>query len=1156
MISGLAVIAIEEDGGWTLPINYTPVYSAVIKVARILVVYQSYLEREAFVHKLRRTGLDQEEARQQAPGIFELLRPKVRRFMTRVGDEADAAPTPMDWILDTRTYGMRIRFTMPGGGSIDWQGEYIIHQRIRFSMGQLSDMLHTVTSEARGLLAPLAMVDGEAFPTIPWAQIQDDHSEERVGYSFLTDDRNTWVQQGEHWVFSRIRQSQLARQRWLQETAAGQNPFRAKTVRAYAQQAEQFRAKLFLLMHMVSGQPARAPEILSIRSRNTANGGIRNLFVHDGMVCFVTTYHKNYRSSGEVKVIHRYLPREVGELLVWYLWLVLPFWQQVQGIVKGGTWYSPFLWADQIIERDQGSSSEDTPETEEEWEAAVWFRERKWTSDRVRRVMQQHSERLMGSAVGISAWRHIAIAIANRFSNKAFGDMDGEEGEDEDGIEDSPWDLQAGHGSLIAGLAYARMLLQSKDGTAAQRQQFRRISQQWHRFLGFGAADHDGTKAVGPKRRRDGFESVREDARFQRFARFQRANIQAELRVLVGTTATFRGQQEAVIRAVMRGESPIVQITGTGGGKSLTFLLPAFCEPEGTTVVIVPLISLRADLQRRCMASGISSYIWQSRGAHQAASIVFVTPESAVTKGFRGFINRLQARQALDRVVVDECHTLAEGQDDFRPPLRMIGTVLQEWGIQTVFFTATLPPRDERAFFQTAKLAVHRVRMFRARTTRTNIAYRVWPIPHGAPESPEKEEDKWVCRQVQTWLTQHGRGKVIIYAPTIARVERLAELVGCARFHSKIGSEAVKVQTLQTWRDEGTVTVATNALGLGLDVPDVRLVIHAGTPRRLADYAQESGRAGRDGMPSEAVIVYAGRGGAGPAHSHSRQKRGQAQAAIPGPEKAVEKYIEGQWCRRIVLDEIMDGYTTRTACEEGEAACDICKRLLDEEERDALIAMAADEEDRLDADAQQIAENFERTRRQAWFARWTAAQNAMRASEVGEMFEAQLALWADCCVVCRFSGGEDYHHTMGECPSRGGARWEAVEAIRRGIYQTMFEEKRFARFSGCFHCGLPQAICDRWASEEEDGGRFHSSGRQACQYDGVVVQALAGASAYHYEEVTEMVERMMAEDGFDGEGEDRMYSWMGRRVRWSGMETNQMCRVFYMICQHIEEMGQ
>jgi hypothetical protein len=102
-------------------------------------------------------------------------------------------------------------------------------------------------------------------------------------------------------------------------------------------------------MHMTGGLPGRAPELLGIRYRNTAYGGVRNIFIHDGMICFVTLYHKNYRNSDQIKVIYRYLPREVGELLVWYLWLVLPFWQQVQGILQHTKDARPFLWADSVV---------------------------------------------------------------------------------------------------------------------------------------------------------------------------------------------------------------------------------------------------------------------------------------------------------------------------------------------------------------------------------------------------------------------------------------------------------------------------------------------------------------------------------------------------------------------------------------------------------------------------------------------------------------------------------------------------------------------------------------------------------------------------------------------------------------------------------------
>lgn len=156
--------------------------------------------------------------------------------------------------------------------------------------------------------------------------------------------------------------------------------------------------------------------------------------------------------------------------------------------------------------------------------------------------------------------------------------------------------------------------------------------------MGFGAEDWGGTES-GRKRQRDLFEAAREEARFRRFARLQQVDIRGQLRMMMGEKAEFRGHQEMIMRSIVRGESPVVQITGTGGGKSLSFMLPAYCSPEGTTIVIVPLVSLREDLHDRCNKSMIESYIWRSRGGNRLATIIFVTPESAVTKGFRDYVN-------------------------------------------------------------------------------------------------------------------------------------------------------------------------------------------------------------------------------------------------------------------------------------------------------------------------------------------------------------------------------------------------------------------------------------------------------------------------------------------------------------------------------------
>ncbi|KAG6990494.1 hypothetical protein FocnCong_v019990 [Fusarium oxysporum f. sp. conglutinans] len=202
-----------------------------------------------------------------------------------------------------------------------------------------------------------------------------------------------------------------------------------------------------------------------------------------------------------------------------------------------------------------------------------WVEERNWTSDRVRRIIQRHSRRLLGTMLNISSWRQIAVAIARRYLNGAFKESTLDEDEDDD-IEDSPVDLQAGHGTHVAGMVYAREMQQGLFSTATMRDKFRSVSRQWHRLLEFRDGDEFIDRAGGGawrrKREREPFKTEQEHNQLQRFRRMQQVDIAGQLRQMLGPDAAFRGQQEAVIRAIMRGESPIVQITGTGGGKSMS----------------------------------------------------------------------------------------------------------------------------------------------------------------------------------------------------------------------------------------------------------------------------------------------------------------------------------------------------------------------------------------------------------------------------------------------------------------------------------------------------------------------------------------------------------------------------------------------------------
>jgi superfamily II DNA helicase RecQ len=153
---------------------------------------------------------------------------------------------------------------------------------------------------------------------------------------------------------------------------------------------------------------------------------------------------------------------------------------------------------------------------------------------------------------------------------------------------------------------------------------------------------HDSNVQLG-KRRAEQWEEAQSKAQQARFKRLCNMDIRGQLQQMIGKEVQFHGIQELVIQAIMQGELPIIQITGTGGSKSLSFMLPAFCLQGRVMIMVVLLVVLKGDLLCQYKEAQINVEVWAAGKAAQAASIILVTPESATTKGFWEFINQLQA---------------------------------------------------------------------------------------------------------------------------------------------------------------------------------------------------------------------------------------------------------------------------------------------------------------------------------------------------------------------------------------------------------------------------------------------------------------------------------------------------------------------------------
>jgi len=540
------------------------------------------------------------------------------------------------------------------------------------------------------------------------------------------------------------------------------------------------------------------------------------------------------------------------------------------------------------------------------------------------------------------------------------------------------------------------------------------------------------------------------------------------------------------MNAIMTGKSPILVVMGTGAGKSLLFMLPAYCVSGGTTIVVVPLVSLQGDLKRRCDESGITCRVWDSKRPTETASIVFVTPESAVTKTFGIFINRERAMHRLNRIVVDECHAILASRSNFQPKMQKLRELMMT-GIQMVFMTATLRPRDEPRFCQSMNIIGKGVQKFRASTSRPNIRYQIrrYVSTHEKGQDGKKQDSciLAICQVVEELKLKYpAPATIIVYSRFVNQVEALGLALDFSIYHREVDSRNGKEQRVRDWmsgQEDKRVVIATNALGLAIDKPNTRAVVHVGMPKELDAYVQESGRAGRDSMASEAIVMlpeeveYVNKRTNNGGRRFNSRIAGQSRrerVVTYQPSKAgsvkeeedadpdVEEFVQGSKCRRIILDGAMDGRFDRMGCEEGEEVCDLCERSRAEEDifEDSGIVLDNSFES-VDISQQDRVEFEQQEQERKWIQFKVQEGRQGEGLEVEEL-ERQLQDWRGQCTLCYVHGIKDDTHSIQECPQDGA---DDVRAALQLMVDEMTDrdKKRFENYSCCFYCHIPQAIC-------------------------------------------------------------------------------------------------
>ena len=381
---------------------------------------------------------------------------------------------------------------------------------------------------------------------------------------------------------------------------------------------------------------------------------------------------------------------------------------------------------------------------------------------------------------------------------------------------------------------------------------------------------------------------------------------------------SFRPLQHEAMDAVLAGRDSIV-VLPTGGGKSLCFQAPAVVQ-EGLALIVSPLISLMKDQVDTLVGNGVPAALYNSSlSAAEKADVVsglregryrllYVSPERLVGEGSDHFISLLSGCR-VSFVAIDEAHCISQWGHDFRPEYRQLGRLRQLLpGVGLHAYTATATARVRRDI--ATQLGLHDPLEFVGSFDRPNLLYRAMPRAT-------------LKKQLVEVLERHRREAGIIYCTSRREVDALAAWltgigVTALPYHAGLSDDERSRHQEAFLSERADVIVATVAFGMGIDRSDVRFVVHAGAPRSLEHYQQESGRAGRDGLEAECLLIYSSADFM--KWRVMLERNAELTEAAQTLLRQMERYAAGVGCRHRHLSEYFGDRYPKDGC----AGCDYC----------------------------------------------------------------------------------------------------------------------------------------------------------------------------------------------------------------------------------------